>query len=60
VEFDYPAGISEHKLGWKDFELTTPNGTARPMPAPFDGMTVAGERKSGQPLVIESMCLLKP
>ena len=47
-------------LAWKDFKRTTPNVNAAPMPAPSDGLTVSGKRKSEEPLIVESISLIAP
>jgi len=55
AEVDYPADSSECEIPWSRFRPITLGVEAPPMPAPFDGLTLSGERESGSAIVIESI-----
>ena len=55
AEIAYAAGAGEYQLAWEAFKLETKNVTAPPLPGPFDGLVLSGQRNDGSPLIVETI-----
>ena len=59
AEVAYLADASEHDIPWSAFKLATKNVTAPPMPCPFDGLMLSGERNDETPLTVTEITFTK-